>query len=85
MPCTKQTIFGRIKKYKTEQEDAKVQHIERKVKEMVDSMMPEVIKTHQERVQTMKDEYEKRKNSGEKIETKFRSPRRKFQWTDEIR
>lgn len=84
LPCTKQTIFNHIKKYKTDQEDAKVKHIEHKLKNIVEPMMPDMAEEHRLRCQNLRDEFEKRKTIGEK-DTKFRSPRRKFKWTDEIR
>lgn len=85
LPYTKQTILQRIKKYKIEQEDAKVIYIQQKLEETVKSVMPDVIEAHKVRTQQLKVDYDKRKASGEKIETQFRSPRRKFPWTDEIR
>lgn len=85
LPCTKQTILGRIKKLKTEIEDSKVQHIETKLRDLVNMVMPELNRKHEERTKQLKAEYDQRKNSGEKMETQFRSPRRKFLWSDEIR
>lgn len=85
LPCTKQTVLGRIKKFKVEQEDIQIGHIQLRLEDAVKSAMPDLINAHQVRTQHLKEEYEKRKASGEKIETQFRSPRRKFTWTDEIR
>lgn len=85
MPCTKQTIIGRIKKHRIEKEEQKVIDTLSKLEEAVQVAMPPAIEGHKERTDRLRQEYDKRKLSGEKIETQFRSPRKKFPWTPAIR
>lgn len=74
-----------MKKMLLDSEEQKVKKSKLKLKNDLETAMKDAIRKHEERVAIAKAAYNAIIESGEKPETQFRSPRRKFLWTDEIR
>lgn len=85
IPCSKATVLARIKKMLLEKENQALQKPLAKLKAAVERVMPHALREHEQKVAAARASYNASKESGVKPDTQFRSPRRKFPWTDDIR
>lgn len=79
-----------MKKVRISREEQKTRHVEQRLKESIDQLMPSVIKKY--KTECGKVDEQKRaaleealKKGLDKSEQHFKNPRKKFPWTDEIR
>ncbi|XP_072040572.1 LOW QUALITY PROTEIN: uncharacterized protein [Amphiura filiformis] len=97
LPCGKETLLKRAKKLRLGAQDVNVKEPLQKLREAIAKVMPENIQRHQEECQTHALEKANRsiegkeegRGSDEDDDRKSKQgnfgPRKKFQWTDEIR
>ncbi|KAJ6638401.1 Secretion-regulating guanine nucleotide exchange factor [Pseudolycoriella hygida] len=86
LPCTKQTILTRVKKIRSQKEDAKTNKIVKKLKMAVGNVMPNLLSNYEkecERVNELKASNVS--VNGGKSEQTIKNPKKKFLWTDTTR
>ncbi|PSN54691.1 hypothetical protein C0J52_01072 [Blattella germanica] len=93
LPCTKDTLIKRAKKLLIKDEEDKLVEAVKKLKNVIDRMMPSVLENYSKECQKAAEEKSveelpspnSENETAESDKQKSKVPRRKFPWTDETR
>lgn len=84
VPCTKKSILSKVSRYRTQQADARIKAEIKKLKTIVNSTMPDLVRTYDEQYKI----YENLKNIQHIVGDNtldHKSPRKRFHWNDNSR
>ncbi|XP_070493756.1 yemanuclein isoform X2 [Chironomus tepperi] len=84
IPCTRKTILAKVSRYRTQQADSKVKTEIKKLKTLINSTMPDLVRKYDEDLKT----YENLKSIQHVVgdsSLEHKAPRKKYHWHDNSR
>lgn len=84
IPCTRKTILAKVSRYRTQQADSKVKTEIKKLKTLINTTMPDLVRKYDEDYKT----YENLKNIQHVVgdsSLEHKAPRKKYHWHDNSR
>lgn len=86
LPCTKQTILARVKKVRSQKEEAKTNKIVKKLKMAVGIVMQDLLVSYEKECELINDlKASSLSVNGGKSEQPIKNPKKKFVWSDVAR